>query len=280
MSCVRSQFGSRLVSILELLRVFADKYVQTTVRLDIAIFSLERRDIWQDKKLQELLLVELDQLGTVCLDCDLPVTEKIVRKTAAALLVTPPPVASPVFAQYLHQIRETFIAELGTKLFFQIPSSRAIYFDTPWLNWEDIRDRWEPAATNIEEMNKCFALSRYAASVIHSLIVVEHGLIDLGQAIGVTDPKPGWDATCKKMQAILNAGHPAYSLTSITFANLEQINGCAQSMKSAWRNKVNHAAGQLAVMTADFAPDVAEEIIIATRSFMRRLASALPQSKP
>ena len=271
-----SQFAPiQLVNILELLRIFAAQYVQTSVYLDVAIFSLERRDIWKDKQLQELLLVQMDTLGTICVDCDLPVTRKLVDKIIFALTTDPPPVLSPVFAGYLKDLRERFISELETKLFFQVHSSRAVYFDSPWSGWEEIRDRWQDSTGNIEEMNKCFALSRYPACVFHSLLVVEFGLIDLGRALRVNDPKPGWDATCNKMKLLLDAGHNKYTLTTITFSDLEQVNHCAQTMKFAWRNKINHAAGQLIVLQPDFAPDVAQEIMTATRGFMRRLNDAL-----
>jgi hypothetical protein len=45
----------------------------------------------------------------------------------------------------------------------------------------------------------------------------------------------------------------------------------------AWHNKISHAQNKLVLMTADFSPDVAEEIRIASRSFMRRLATDLPK---
>jgi hypothetical protein len=48
-------------------------------------------------------------------------------------------------------------------------------------------------------------------------------------------------------------------------------------MKLAWRNKVNHATGRPIVMS-EFMPEVAEEIIMASRGFMRRLAEGLPRT--
>jgi hypothetical protein len=125
-------------------------------------------------------------------------------------------------------------------------------------------------------MNKCFALSRHTAAIFHSLLVVESGLIALGGLIGAKDKKVSWDATCKRMQELLTAGHNSYpGDMSISFAVLEQINQSAQTMKLAWRNKVNHVAGKLVVISTGFAPDIAEEIILATRGFMRRLATDL-----
>jgi hypothetical protein len=57
---------------------------------------------------------------------------------------------------------------------------------------------------------------------------------------------------------------------------LEQIIATVEALKNAWRNKVSHANGKLMLMTTDFSPEVAEEILMATRAFMRRLATDGP----
>ena len=60
------------------------------------------------------------------------------------------------------------------------------------------------------------------------------------------------------------------------FPFIEQMQGTVTALRNAWRNKISHAHGKLVLMTSEFAPDVAEEIIMATRAFMRRLATELP----
>jgi hypothetical protein len=105
-------------------------------------------------------------------------------------------------------------------------------------------------------------------------MVIEGGLLVLGKRLGVTDPKEGWDATCKKLEAMVKAGRAA-NTSRLDFAFLEQLNVCTQAMKHAWRNKVNHAAGRLFVMKSGFADDIAEDIIHATGNYMRVLAQGL-----
>ena len=138
-------------------------------------------------------------------------------------------------------------------------------------------DRFPDTVMDVEEMGKCFALSRYSACVFHSLLIVECGLIELGKEIKVADPKPGWDATCNKMRQLIGDGFKKYPDLRISFSDLEQINNCAQTMKHAWRNKVSHAAGKLVVIRPDFAPDIAEQIMSSTLGFMQRLATDLPK---
>jgi hypothetical protein len=266
------------VSLLEIIRALAGEYVQIAVNLDTAMGALAqgKLDIWQDDEHRGGLTSVLETLGSLCITYEMPVTRRFVDKIIVCFREENKTLSNELLHQYLHQLRETFIAELSTKLFFQMTSGKVLFFESPWKGWEGVKDKFPDAATDIEEMSKCFALSRYAACVFHSLLVVERGLIALGRELRVTDPKLGWDATCGKMQQIIVAGHAKYPTLSIGFPILEQINQSAQAMKHAWRNKVNHAAGQLTVMQADFAPDVAEEIMVATRAFMRRLATDLP----
>jgi len=45
------------------------------------------------------------------------------------------------------------------------------------------------------------------------------------------------------------------------------------------QESISHAQGRLVLMKKEFSPEVAEEILFATRSFMRRLADGLPASE-
>jgi hypothetical protein len=175
------------------------------------------------------------------------------------------------------EIKSRLDDELSTLLFFRVPAERAHYFDKYQEGWEEVVSRFPETMSDIEEMSKCFALSRYAGAVFHSLLTVEWGVIHLGTFIGVTDPKRGWDATCKKLASIIAAGHHNAPVPIAPyFGFLEQTNQCIQTMKHAWRNKVNHSDARLGVLRSDFTPDIAEEIIMAARAFMRRLATELP----
>lgn len=49
-----------------------------------------------------------------------------------------------------------------------------------------------------------------------------------------------------------------------------------EALKNAWRNKISHAQGKLNLLSPAFTREIAEEILIATRAFMRRLAEGLP----
>src|SRR3954447_10814603 len=93
-------------------------------------------------------------------------------------------------------------------------------------------------------------------------------LVELGERLGVKDPKTGWHATFRELDRCVRAGH-AENKTGLNFEFLHQLHSCVEAMKLAWRNKVNHATGKPLVMSGGFAPDVTEEIIMASRGFMR-----------
>jgi len=58
---------------------------------------------------------------------------------------------------------------------------------------------------------------------------------------------------------------------------LEQLLPLLLAIKSAWRDKISHVDNKVEWLDTDFSPQVAEEIMIATRGFMRRLAEDLPK---
>ena len=96
----------------------------------------------------------------------------------------------------------------------------------------------------------------------------------------VKDKKPGWDDCSKALDRVLSAGRlKATRPVKKYFGFLELVNKDMQSMKVAWRNKVNHAANNLFIMTSDFKPEVADKIISAFQGFMHLLATEGPLKK-
>jgi len=171
--------------------------------------------------------------------------------------------------------------ECSTHVFFKIEADRKKHFDDPRANgWREIIDRFPSAISDIEETGKCFALGRYAASVFHSLQIVEAGLIELGTIISISDPKSGFTATANELKRIVSMKFEQRTdWDKQHYEFLEQMHGTVEGLKNAWRNKVSHAQGKLVLMTSDFSGEVAEEILFATRAFMRRLATDLPTEK-
>jgi hypothetical protein len=179
------------------------------------------------------------------------------------------------------ELQERLIDETESKVFWALNIKESELYSNPRKGWEEIIERFPDTLTDVEEASKCLALSRYAAAIFHSIQVVEVGLIELGKLIGVTDPLSGWTATTNGLQRIIKKGHEARTpFEQQNFPFLEQVHATIEGLKNAWRNKISHAQGRLTLMTRDFSPEVAEEILFATRAFMRRLAEGLPPAKP
>lgn len=167
--------------------------------------------------------------------------------------------------------------ELEEIIFFSLSAKEAGYYRDPIEGWELIAERFPSSLGDIEEARKCFAVSRYAACVFHTTHIVEVGLIELGTFIGVNDPHSGWSAVANRLSVIVSKKFPeADDFERSNKAFLEQVQATVEALKNAWRNKISHVQGKLHVLSTDFTPEVAEEILFATRAFMRRLAEGLP----
>lgn len=177
----------------------------------------------------------------------------------------------------ISMLRAALHGELDTTLFLHVQPPDARYYREPRRDWQEVIDRFGNAVSDIEEAGRCYALGRYAASVYHTMQVLEHGLLALGEFMGITDPKSGFTAVANGLDRILKKDYN--DLTDFEKrhrAFFEQVNLTVQAIKSAGRNKISHAEGRAILMTADFSPQVAMEIYTATRAFMRRLATELP----
>jgi hypothetical protein len=166
---------------------------------------------------------------------------------------------------------------MESKCFWALTAREREYYEQPRKGWDEIIARFRDSLIDVEEASKCYALSRYAAAVFHSVQVVEVGLIDLGEFIGVNDPHSGWTAVSNALDKVIAKKYQdrtAFELANFKF--LEQVHGTVAGLKNAWRNKISHVQGKSVLMTKDFSPEVAQEILYATRAFMRRLADGLP----
>lgn len=274
--------ASKVVTLLEILRVYASAYTEAAYAIALMNAHIEMAD--QDFRTDPVMVRRIHgHLSNLLPHCkDLPNTEMQIRRVLAMLENLQSTIDWQVprlsFMTSLAEIQSRLKDELAARLYFAIPSGKAGYFISWRDGWEEVISRFPDAVSDVEEMCKCFALSRYPAAVFHSLLVVEVGVIQLGEYIEVTDPKRGWDATTKSLKSLVDGGRGKLPAKfSEHFGFLEQTNSAVQAMKHAWRNKVNHVDGKLVVMKPEFAPDIAEEIMMASRSFMRRLATELPQ---
>ncbi len=270
-------FSRKLLTLLEILQFKAGRFVEAQRMLTlIATRVLQFQHAkWIDRLTshKETVMADVKQ--------DLEAMKSLFKEMSLSMcvlhaeeLISQISARGEVRAEHIAAFQETLERELKTRVFLPVAIQRQKYFDCPLEGWEIAIEKFPDCREDVEEMSKCYALSRYTAAVFHSLLVSEHGLIVLGRQVGVNDPKPGWDATYRRLDHLVNNRRDIPA--GIDFAFVEQTKARVESMKHAWRNKVNHAAGRLVIEKSGFNDFSAEEVIIATRSFMRQLAEGLP----
>lgn len=174
-------------------------------------------------------------------------------------------------------LEEAIQTEMRENVFFFLPAERKIYYEQPLKEWDEVLRRFPKLTIDIEESSKSFAFDRYAASIFHILLVAEYGVIQVAQLFGVAGDKPGWGAL-DRLENIHKKEHKDKSdLEKKHSQFLEHVIPLMLAIKDAWRHKISHVENKLIWMDTAFTPQIAEEIILSTRGFMRRLGTDLPK---
>jgi len=274
---------------LDILRAYAEAYVKGATALaglHAQIFYKAQApgyDLRNDFQFLTRLKTHLSDLLEHC-QPHLPMTAAAVLRLTATIndpdLMSTWQDANIILENMTLEVVSRLEDELALNLFFKLPEEKKNYFEKPTDGWKEVIARFPDTVSNIEEMNKCFALSRYSATVYHACQVIDLGVIRLGIFLEVTDPQSGFGQVTRELKKMIDKGHSNLPQQyGDCFDFLEQMNVLVEALKSAWRNKISHAQKTLALMTVDFTPAIAEEIMFASRSFMRRLAVEMPQTR-
>jgi hypothetical protein len=180
----------------------------------------------------------------------------------------------------IEEFQRTMRREMQSHLFMYIPPDQAELFKNPRADWKEVIERFPATVIDIEECARCFACDRWAAAVFHAVSITEHGVIEFGKLLQLNDPKPGWQSVSREVDKILNRTKYAElsPLHKQHYKLIEQMSPLMLAMNDAWRTKIGHVANRLVLMNGEMNPEIAKDIIQATRAFMRRLASDLPAS--
>ncbi len=148
-------------------------------------------------------------------------------------------------------------------------------YEQPIKGWESVIERWEHIKTDVEESSRSFACNRYAAAIFHSLLVAEFGIIQMGQLLNVAGDKPGWSCV-ERLQKIIDKKYSDRSPLEQQHSKFLQDTMHLIAAVKDWRHKISHVDNRLIWLNTDWSPQQAEEIMIATRGLMRKLAHELP----
>jgi hypothetical protein len=115
-------------------------------------------------------LILMDLYEKPCVELDLTASAATIRKIRAALTKLDPlnTEINPLTIELSGRLHD----EMTGRVFWALTLSETEYYKTPHKGWEEVIAKFNDSITDIEEASKCFALSRYAAAVFHSLQVV------------------------------------------------------------------------------------------------------------
>jgi Skp family chaperone for outer membrane proteins len=280
--CIESQY--RFISLWGLMkRIAPSLFLSLGKLLEVSSFKIRPPFKGQvvpgheliDQELKDSHAKVLANWEEECRDLELAASLATIKRVQA--LLSQPNCEYREYAELCQELHGRIEDEMKYRSCWALTLKEGEIYRSWSKGWEHILVRFPDTRNDIEEAQKCFALARYPASVFHSIQVIEVGLIDLGTFIGVADPKSGWTAVANELKKIVSKRHAELTdLEKQHFQFLEQIQGTVEALKNAWRNKVSHVQGKIVLMTREFNPEVAEEILLATRAFMRGLDSGLP----
>jgi len=125
----------------------------------------------------------------------------------------------------------------------------------------------------VEDAGKCLALSQGTAAVFHLMRIMEAALKGLGGLLGIPYA-PSWESYIGQIEKCINEKHKRKTVQwKRDEAFYREILGNLQTIKIAWRNPTMHIVRRYSI-------EEAEEIYIAVRGFVQRIAPRLPKPKP
>jgi hypothetical protein len=197
------------------------------------------------------------------------------------LLLDPPELSEDLVVisleEALSRAVQSIVDELSLRLYFSFTPEEGETYLNPLKDWETVLGRFPKMQYNVEESAKCFALERYGAAVFHVLQVAEYGVIQLGKLMEELGDRPGWSCL-HRLTKLISMPYPQRTpLAQKHTKLLEDVVPLAIVVKDSWRHKLDHVDNQIVWIDTDFSPNVAEEIVTATRGFMRKLALELPE---
>jgi hypothetical protein len=268
-----------VVSLFDMQQFYADFFLKMTAQLNAfeRLAKNEKHETLGNPHMTAALYAELGGLMTdsvmygfdsVGLQC-----ERMMKKMQDAEMM----LNCGDIGSSLESLRTRLEDEFRRHFFLHLTLKEAEAFQNPDKNWEAVVARFPKVRYNIEESTKCFALSRYGAAVFHILQVAEYGVIQVGDLLGVLGDKPGWSCL-QKLRDLIAIPYPKRTdLAQQHTKLLENVVPLAIVVKDSWRHKLDHVDNQIRWVDTDFSPHVAEEIVSATRGFMRKLAAELPR---
>jgi hypothetical protein len=157
-----------------------------------------------------------------------------------------------------HRIRD----EMEDNLFMFIPPERATLYNNAELFGKDVNAKFPGLQFDIVECGNCYATGRGTATVFHLMRIMEVGVQQLGNKLGVKlVNEKNWQNILDEINKAIKALNPKDPET----IELSQASANLYAVKLAWRNEVMHPKDTYTLEEAD-------NLIRQVRIFMEQLA--------
>jgi len=169
-------------------------------------------------------------------------------------------------ADEMNAVVKGFGDELEERKLFVMTPQYASYLEAGApLFGENVFESFPAANNDITNAGKCLALGCGTACVMHLMRVLEAGLRGIAKPLGIEN-KNDWGTYLREIDAALKRREKASGKR--TPDEHFYADACAHfgNLRVAYRNRTMHVGDE-------YSTDRAEEILIATRAFMRHLAT-------
>lgn len=214
-------------------------------------------------ELQANLPAVAEDIKKRCEALELPVS----ARTADNMLG--PADSSERMHQAIEVVTNNIMLELQGRKFYGPLSRYLPYYDNARLFGDEVFDRFSSANDDIYEAGMCLALERATACVMHLMRVLEAGLAALAKAVGVTN-KNDWGAYLRGIGTELDARAKISGARSADEQFYAEAAANFDRLRRAFRNPTMHPE-------KSYSQERAEEILLATKSFMTHLATRLSE---
>jgi len=238
--------------ILEQMRVLSDE--QLSALSDMSYRPLQEKHIVPEMR---------DELKAMGLDASIAAFDRL----ALALAENPLP-AIAVITLLARDLESRLRDEIASRQFWSMTSEEAGYFTEPSSGWGKSINRFNIAG-EVEEAAKCLALGRYTAVVFHLMRIMEIGVQEFGDRLGVElVTEKSWHSILEAVNKKIKAKP---STTPQERSDVDGLSGASahlSNVKIAWRNNVMHPK-------ATYTLEEAQDVFTHVRSFMQHLAGIL-----
>lgn len=229
---------NKLMSLWDMLRVYADKYIEMGYQISVFETVFFLADANGDKSLhpeeKEDLKEKLNVFLILCNELDLPTSSALIKSKLDDL---------PENARELSMLLLAAKTELANQLFLFIPPHRAKFYENNTIVSEEVKIAFPLASDEIRVAGNCFASGLNTACVFHCMRAVEHGLRALAGELGIVVDVQQWHTLIEQIEKEIRNQSSTLLKGSAKTETMQFYSEAAKEFmyfKDGWRNHVSH----------------------------------------